>query len=460
MALKVLMWKKRMSEKQKELAALERAAEAFKTRATELKADIEAAETEEEHTVVEEAVEAFETERSTNAQQQETLRSEIADIEAEIAKEEERARNAARGGEHSEKERTAMNTAETRTRFFGMSAQQRDAFFANQEVKDFLARTRELAAQKRSVNGADLLIPTVVLDVLREQVGETSKLLKHVSHRIVGGTARATIAGTVPEAVWTEMCASLNELDIVFNGVELDGYKVGGYVAICNATLEDSDISLATDIITALGRAIGLALDKAILYGTGVKMPLGIVTRLAQAEQPGTYPAKARPWVNLSATNIQQITSANSTGTKLFQGLIGAAAAAKGTYATGGRWWAMNAATHAKLIAESIGVNSAGAIVAGINSTMPAIGGAIEELEFIPDNNIITGWDGLYILAERAGTRVESSEHVKFLDDQTVFKGTARYDGVPAIAEGFAAIGINTTAPTTSVAFAEDTANG
>ena len=31
-----------------------------------------------------------------------------------------------------------------------------------------------------------------------------------------------------------------------------------------------------------------LELDKAILYGTGTKMPLGIVTRLAQSVQPET----------------------------------------------------------------------------------------------------------------------------------------------------------------------------
>lgn len=459
MALKVLMLRKRMSEKQKELEALERAAEAFQTREAELEADIEAAQTEDERTVVEEAIDAFETERTENTQQQETLKSEIAGMEAEIAQEEEHARSAQRAEINLEKERKTMNTVETRTRFFGMTVQQRDAFFADEEVKSFLQRIRELAAQKRSATGAELLIPHTVLDLLREQVAENSKMLKHVALHQVAGTSRATIAGTVPEAVWTEMCGKLNELELVFNGVELDGYKVGGYVAICNATLEDSDIALASEIITALGRSIGMALDKAIIYGSGVKMPMGIVTRLAQGEQPSGYSAKARAWENLTASNIQQITAANSTGTKLFQNIIGAAAAAKGTYATGGRWWAMNASTHAKLVAEGLGVNAAGALVAGVNATMPAVGGVIEDLEFIPDNNIITGWDGLYVLAERAGTRVESSEHVKFLDDQTVFKGVARYDGVPAIAEGFAAIGINATAPATTLAFAEDSAN-
>ena len=40
-----------------------------------------------------------------------------------------------------------------------------------------------------------------------------------------------------------------------------------------------------------------------------------------------------------------------------------------------------------------------------------------------------------------------------------MFKGTARYDGLPVIAEGFVAIGINAAVPTTSMTFAEDTAN-
>ena len=45
------------------------------------------------------------------------------------------------------------------------------------------------------------------------------------------------------------------------------------------------------------------------------------------------------------------------------------------------------------------------------------------------------------------------------MNDQTVFKGTARYDGQPAIAEGFVAIGVNGAEPSDSMSFAGDTAN-
>ena len=41
-----------------------------------------------------------------------------------------------------------------------------------------------------------------------------------------------------------------------------------------------------------------------------------------------------------------------------------------------------------------------------------------------------------------------------------MFRGTARYDGMPVIAEGFVAIGISGTKPTgNAVTFATDSAN-
>lgn len=462
MALKVLLLRKKLTDMQTSLADLERTAQGFETREAELAADIEAAQTDEERSVVEEAVETFEQERSQNAAAIEQLRTDIADMERQIREAEETSRQARSGqGEHHEerKDDTTMNNAETRTRFFGMSAQQRDAFMARDDVKEFLQRVRELAHEKRSVTGAELLIPTVMLDLLRQNIGEYSKLISKVNLRSVPGKARQTVAGAIPEAVWTEMCAKLNELAVSFTAVEVDGYKVGGFIAICNAVLEDSDISLAQEIITSLGASIGYALDKAILYGTGTKMPMGIVTRLAQSVQPETYPATARAWADLHTSNIQTITAANSTGVKLFQSVLKAFGAAKGKYSRGVKFWAMNEATYNTLMAESMSINATGAVVAGMNGTMPVVGGDVVLLDFIPDNNIIAGYGDLYLLAERAGTALAQSEHALFTEDQTVFKGTARYDGLPVIAEGFVAIGINAVAPTTSMSFATDSAN-
>lgn len=457
MALKVLMLRKQQADKRKELEALRAAATAYQTREAELEKAIAEATTEEEKETVTAAVEEFETEKSTNATAQSKLDEEINDIERQIKEIEDKG-PPAHDIESKKEEREAKKKMETRTKFYGMSMEQRDAFFAREEVHSFLERTRELGMQRRAVSGGELLIPEVVLELVKERVTENSKLYARVSVRQVPGHARQTVMGAIPEGVWTEMCAKLNELKLDFSGVEVDGYKVGGYIPVCNALLQDSDVALASEIIEAMGRAIGIALDKAILYGTGTKMPLGVLTRLAQTAEPSDYPATAREWEDLHTTNVIAITG--KTGLDLYKEIIKASGAAKGKYSNGGRFWAMNEKTHNTLTAEALSINAAGAIVSGTSGTMPVIGGDIVELEFIPDNVIIGGFGDLYLLVERQGTTIAQSEHVRFVEDQTVFKGTARYDGMPVIAEGFVALGIAGNTPSASgVTFAGDTAN-
>lgn len=456
MALKALMLRKQINEKNKILEQLREKDGEFQTREAELERSIEEASTEEEMTAVGEAMDQFEQDKKEHEQQKATLEKEVGDLENQL-QELEKEQPAPQQQPEARKDEKIMNL-NTRTKFFGMNVQERDAFLARDEVKSFLQRTREMKNQNRSVSGADLLIPTVVLELIRENIAEFSKLYKHINVRRVPGKARQTIMGTIPEAVWTEMCGKINELSLNFNAVEVDGYKVGGFIPICNAILEDSDIALASEIISALGKAIGIALDKAILYGTGTKMPLGIVTRLAQAPEPENYPGNARPWKNLSNTNLLVISG--KTDAALFKELVKASGAAKGKYSSGNRFWVMSDSTKASLTANALSINAAGAIVSGMNESMPVIGGAIETLDFIPDGVIIGGYGSNYLLAEREGASMAQSEHVRFLEDQTVFKGTARYDGIPVIAEAFVAIGINGTKPSAdAVTFTEDSAN-
>lgn len=454
MALKAILLRKKIDEKKSELKALREKDEEFERREAELLEAIEEA-SGEDLAQVEEEAETFSTEKEEHENAKTGLENEIGDLERELSEEEERTKPKGKPIE----ERKGGNVMVVRTKFRNMSMQERDAFFANEEVKDFLSRTRELGKQKRAINGAELLIPEIVLDLIKEDINKYSKLIKHVKPKPVPGKARQNTMGAIPEAVWTEMCATLNELSLAFNQTEVDGYKVGGYIAICNATLEDSDIALASEIIDALGQAIGYALDKAIVYGAGTKMPLGFVTRLAQKEAPSDYPASARPWEDLSTSNILTIPAAESTGIKLYQRIIKASGAAKSRKSAGNKFWAMNEKTHTTLLAEALSFNAAGAIVSGQNMTMPVIGGPIELLDFVPDDNIVGGYGDRYLLAERAGTSIAQSEHVRFIEDQTVYKGTARYDGHPVFAESFVAIGISGTAPTTTMDFTEDVAN-
>lgn len=456
--LKALLLRNKIDSKKAKLAELRTTAAELEKREKELESDINEAKTEEEKAVVEKAVNQFEQDKAENEKSISELETEIADMEKELDAVEQKQQTPQIEGNSGDEIRKGKVKMKARVKFFGMNVQERDAFFANDAVKSWLERVREMGKNQRSITGAELLIPEVALDLIKETVLKYSKLYKHVNVKSVPGKARQNVMGAIPEAIWTEMCSTLNELNLTFNNVEVDGYKVGGFIAICNAVLEDSDIALATEIISALGQAIGYALDKAILYGTGTKMPLGIVTRLTQATKPSGYSTTARAWANLNTSNVLAISG--KTDAALFKELVIASGNAKADYSHGEMFWAMNEKTFTKLVANALTINAAGAIVTGQSGTMPVIGGAIEKLSFIPDDVIIGGYGDLYLLAERAGTAISQSEHARFIEDQTVFKGTARYDGLPVIAEGFVAIGIGGTKPTANaVTFAEDTAN-
>lgn len=457
MALRVLMTKKKLDTAKKSLEDLRSQREDLEKRELDIEKAIEEALTEEEKKVVEEEIDKHEADKAELDEKEKALSDEVTELEQELANlEAEQEEKPVE--EVPQEERKVAKTMETRE-FFGMNIQERDQFFARDDVKNYLGEIRSAIREKRTLTNVGITIPEVFLGVLRQNIENYSKLYKHVNVRQIGGEARLGVMGNIPEAVWTACCANLNELNLSFYEVTLDCHKVAGYFAICNANLEDSDIDLARELLTAIGQAIGLALDKAILYGTGNGMPKGIVTRLAETSQPANYPALARPWADLHTSNLLAINSASMTAAELFAAIVTDFGAAKGKYSRGEKVWVMNEKTYTALMAKTISVNAAGQIVSGMNGYMPVLGGVVEVLDFIPDNIIIAGYFDLYLLGERAGQKFAQSEHVRFLADQTVFKGTARYDGDVIIAEAFVVMGLNNTTPNASMDFAIDVAN-
>ena len=471
--LKVLMLRRSIDAKKAELAELERKDADFQTREAELETAINEVEpgNAEQEAAVNAEIETYEADKAAHDEAKQKLSADIEGLEAEL---DEIERNApkpptpeshkttdnVRGDMHMEtiNIRALPKTARA---FDALPAEQRNAIIAQDDVKNFLGQLRSMRGQNRAITGAELTIPVVFLDLIAENMFRYSKLLNRVRVRNVSGQARQTIAGTVPEAVWTEMCGAINELNFVFNQVTLDGYKVAGYVPVCNSLLEDNDINLASWIVEMLSESIGLAMDKAILYGKGSasRMPLGIVTRLAQENAPSDYPANAPAWVDLHETNILKIGGDSVTGAQFWSALMTATGATYTRYNRGTMFWAMNSKTYATLKSKLITFTATGDIVANLFGSLPIVTGDIDVLEFIPDGDIIGGYGDLYLLAQRSGMSIESSYEVQFLQDNTVFRAKQRADGMPIIPGAFVAININNQEVTTAMDFAADTAN-
>ena len=465
MALKVLLMRNKAATKKKLLEELRSKDEGFRTREQELEASIEEMDEstpEADRKVVEDAVEDLTKEKDAHEAEKKKLEDEIEELENKIKEQESTPPEPQAGddqgaSQNSRSKRGKDRDMETRTEFFGRTMQERSAIFANEEVKDFMQQVRSCIKEKRAIGNAGLIIPQNFLPMIKEVTEANSKLLKYTNKSDITGTARITIMGSVPEAVWTEQCGKLNELELGFNDVEMDGFKVAGFFKVCNALLEDNDVNLAQELINALGIAIAKAKDKAIVYGTGVKMPMGIVTRLAQTVKPSDHNDTEREWKDLHESNIKKIE--NKTGKELFKEIVRCLKMIFTDYDSGNLVWMMNRQTKLDLVVEAMDTNMNATIVSGMNDTMPVVGGKVEELKFMANGDIAFGYMTNYKAVQRKGLQLGQSEHVRFLEDQTVFKGTERFDGKPVIAEAFGLININGKTPTTSIVFAPDKAN-
>ena len=474
MALKALVLQNRINTLNARLQELQAKDADFTAREESLTADIMAAQTEEERQAVEAAATAFDTDQAAHDSAKAAIVADIQAAQTELARIEEQqtppAQAAAPEAEHNNERMTTTMIPQTSVQirhlpltqraFDALPMAQRNEIVAQEDVQNFFAKMRSMKGANAALQGGELTIPVIFLDLIAENMYRYSKLLNRVRIRDVGGEARQTVAGTVPEAVWTEMCGVINELTFKFNQVTLDGWKLAGFIPVCNSLLEDSDLNLASWIVEMLSEALGLAMDKAILYGKGSasKMPLGIVTRLAQTSKPEGYPDTAPEWIDLHTSNIKTIAS-DVTGTAFWAALQRAVIPAYNRYARGEMFWAMNSKTYGELKARAIATNLSGEFVAMIGGSLPIVSGDIDILEFMPDNDIVGGFGDLYLTVIRRGMSIEQSREVQFIQDNTVFKAKMRADGVPVIAGAFVAINIAGSTPVTSMLFAADTAN-
>ena len=416
--------------------------------------DAEAAEIEKEHADIDTARADIEARSAEIESGLAAARGELDGIAQRAA---EAARDAAQAAESNikneeRKDSTIMNAEK-------MTRRERIADICTRsEVREF---AKELRAN-RAVGSPALGIPDVMLDLIIDDIYQQSRLMPYVDVQLVKGQGRAVIMAGTPEGVWTDTFGALAAVDLNLYSMSMLGGKISNYLAVPNPLIEDNDAELVEAIVTRIAAGQAQGLDRAIIYGTGTNMPVGILTRLAAvtsgspAVPPAWWDANAPAFTDLHTSNIGKVSANNLTGLNLFKEMCEFLGKAKHQYAGDGRlFWAMNPKTALKLKIAAMEFNSNAALVSGVNATMPVIGGDIVEVssDVIPDNTIVGGYGDQYLLADRHDVTLRVSDQAKFLSDQTVYAGDARYDGKPKAGEGFVGFGLTTTAIATTTTF-------
>ena len=281
------------------------------------------------------------------------------------------------------------------------------------EVREFYQNIISAIQNRNSAVGSltntSYLIPEIVMARIEERMGDYATVSREVETVNVGGTSRVILDGADPEAIWVEMSDAIQQVTSSFSQIELDGFKLAGYMAIPNDIIDDAMINLAEYVEKKLAKAIAKSRDKAILKGTGSanKQPVGIIPSLADANKPASI-----------AFNLGEIlpkVGLVDDGEESYGEII--AVMKRSTF-------------YSQFVKKLITTDSAGRYVVP-SLAAPNIGVRVVMSQYMDDNTVLFGDFKRYMMAQRSGVKLDMSTDVKFIEDQTVFKGLQRMDGKP-----------------------------
>lgn len=165
---------------------------------------------------------------------------------------------------------------------------------------------------KNAVSGIPNAIPITTWDRVFDDLVTDHPLLNHINfintrsieNRFVVNTGISGVAG------WGELCDDIDdEIESGFTFKAVNLYKLSAYMEICKTIVDMGYEWLDRYVRMCLGEAIAVALEDAIINGTGSDQPLGLVKVIANPGQTQTIPASDK--VAVTITDL----SASSLGT-------------------------------------------------------------------------------------------------------------------------------------------------
>lgn len=414
--LKQLKIQKALELKRQKLEELKTKAAAILKRSEDTQAALEQAATDEDLSLLESEIGNIEKEQQDLDTEKTNIENEIASLEQELQDVQERAKETTtqtrtKGAEPMK----AINRLEVKELL------RNGEYYKRSDVIEFYDKFKNL----RAVTGGELTIPEVIVNRIMEILGDYSTLYPLVDKIRVKGTARILFDTDTTAAQWIEQNAALPLGDVgTLAYIDFDGFKVGKITFVDNYLLQDSVINLDDYVSRKIARAIALALDIAILNGTGAagKQPTGIIPSI---------PVGNRVSVTSDAPIVEFVKPIGLIDTGLDSVGEIRAVMRRSTY-------------YNHFLEMSINVNAAGDVVGRLpNLTRPdLLGIQVTFNNSMAEDEVLYGDFQQYTLVERENITIDNSEHVRFVEDQMAFRGKGRFDGKPTKADAFALVTI------------------
>ncbi|MCC2442044.1 phage major capsid protein [Bacillus paranthracis] len=289
-------------------------------------------------------------------------------------------------------------------------------------TKDEQSYYNEVIANK-GFAGTETLVPATVFERVFEYLRVNHALLNHIQFvNTTGVTQWVVKKGYVQSAWWGKLCEEIKELlDDGFEVITTNLYKLSAYVPICNAMLDLGPIWLDRYVREILAESMAIALEEAIVNGTGKDQPIGMMKDLKAAVTNGVYSDKtATPLTDLTPTSLGKEVMAPLTN--------------DGRRAVGNALMIVNPLDYwEKIFPATTFLTQNGAYVSGV---LPIPATVIQSLA-VPKGKMVAGIASDYFMGVGSTQKMESSKEYRFLEDETVYLSKQYANGRPKDNDSF-----------------------
>lgn len=314
-------------------------------------------------------------------------------------------------------------------------AEMRQALFSTDEYRSgFLKSLKGNSlndAEKRAMTIAagsgGSVVPTITYDLIVKRLIQVSALFGRIKKTFIPANVVLPVANPQIAAAWTDsaptgLLTGAASDDSVL-GVSLSSYTLSKFAAVKGQLLLMSIDAFESYVVSAIGDQLGVAIENAIINGTGTGMPTGII-----------------PGVTWGTTNSATWAAGSTVG---YTDLVNARALLK-LYRTGAVW-IMNSNMEAQIF--NIKTTTAQPLftqnpITGLIAN--PLGMEIVVDYYMPDNTIIAGNLDYYYMNITQNPTILTDDSSGFLSTSRMYRGTMFCDAKPALSEAFVQLSMAT----------------
>lgn len=265
--------------------------------------------------------------------------------------------------------------------------------------------------------GVEELVPPTVIERVFDELTRSHDLLNEITFvNTTGITQWITKRGDVNPAYWGKLTDAIKELlDDGFETVQTNLYKLSAVIPVAKSMLDLGPTWLDQYVRTVLAESMAIALEDAVINGTGKEMPIGMMKDLAGAVVDGVYPDK-------KATAITDLSPA-TLGEKVMYPLTH-----DGKRTVPSVLLVVNPADYwAKIFPATTILTQNGTYVYGV---LPIPAKIIQSVS-VPTGKMVAGLAKDYFLGVGSSRSIEVAKELRILEDQDVYVTKQYANGKP-----------------------------